>query len=184
MKLLILLAVSIWQVAAFSQELAWGTKRQAWTDHMMQEIRSKTWKDDIKNHCKQFLLEECVAQTLSIMAKRESGFNPKARYEEAFRDKKGNPVISRGLFQLSVESANQKAYGCNIKNSKELHDPLINISCAVKIANHWLNKDKIFFTPKTKETGRIPHFGFSRYWSVARPSSGSFPEVQKYLEKF
>jgi hypothetical protein len=85
-------------------------------------------------------------------------------------------VISRGLFQLSIESANQKAYGCGFKTEQEIHEPLKNISCMVKIVNHWLNKDLVFFGG-TK-------LGLGRYHSVARASSESYPKILKYMEGY
>ena len=178
-----LLFALLFSTPAKAQELAWGSKHQVWTNHVIKEINSRNWNDDIKNHCKKTPLNICIAQALSIIAKRESGFNPKARYEESFNDRNGKPVVSRGLFQLSVESANQRAYLCNIKNHKELYDPLINIACAVKISHFWLNKDMSFFT-KANVRALRDQLGFSRYWSVARPTSKSFKEVSNYLSQF
>lgn len=155
--------------------LAWGDK-QEWTDHLIAEIDKAKWNPAIENPCKTVGLKECLAQILSIMAKYESSFNPKREFKENFKDSKGNWVVSRGLFQLSIESANQKAYGCGFKTEQEIHEPLKNISCMVKIANHWLNKDLVFFGG-TK-------LGLGRYHSVARASSDSYPKILKYMEGY
>lgn len=155
--------------------LAWGDK-QEWTDHLIAEIDKAKWNPSIENPCKTVGLKECLAQTLSIVAKYESSFNPKTEFQENFKDSKGNWVISRGLFQLSIESANQKAYGCGFKTEQEIHEPLKNISCAVKIVNHWANKDLVFFGGEK--------LGLGRYWSVCRESSSKNANIKEYLKGF
>jgi len=155
-------------------KLAWDN--QEWTYHLIKEIESKEWSPQIKNHCKKLDVKTCLAQALSIMAKYESGFKPETKYTESFKDAKGQLIISRGLFQLSIESANQSAYKCGIKQAEELHDPFVNITCMVKIAHHWLNKDLIFFSPNK--------LGLSRYHSVARPTSRSHTKILTYLNDF
>lgn len=106
---------------------------------------------------------------ISSMAEFESKFDPKCVYEEGFEDSQGNPVMSRGLLQLSKESVNQKAYGGNIKDPKELHDVKTNLECAVKILNYWIPKDKCIGSGK---------LGGARYWSVLRDSSKSQPKIR------
>lgn len=174
--------------------LAWTDV--AWTEHLIKEIDSKVWSPEIKNHCKVVDLKTCIAQTLSIMAKYESGYNPKATYRECKKDKcvyskcehfpeygycmvsaPGKMVTSRGLFQLSIGSVNG-TYKCGIKTDAELDDPLKNISCMVNIANYWLNKDLVFYGVDKN------HKGFGRYHSVLRAGSKSYPKVIKYLEVF
>lgn len=111
---------------------------------------------------------------ISTMAKRESNFKPETSYKEGFNDSKGNPVISRGLLQISKESANQKAYGCSIQSEQELHDVETNLRCGVKILNHWISKDrKIASSEKGFFQTNYTHYGAARYWSVARSSSSS-----------
>lgn len=99
---------------------------------------------------------------ISAMAKRESNFKPETSYKEGFNDSKGNPVISRGLLQISKESANQSAYGCKIVNESELHDPKTNINCGILILSKWVPQDNAIGTKK---------LGGARYWSVLRDTS-------------
>lgn len=98
---------------------------------------------------------------LVMMSKYESNWKPETTYQEAFGDAKGNPVISSGLFQISIESSN--ARGCNFKSQNELFNPVKNIRCAVKIFAYWVHRD-----------GRIAGHGpgqwrgGARYWAVLR----------------
>lgn len=101
---------------------------------------------------------------ISAMAKRESSFKPETSYKEGFNDSKGNPVISRGLLQISKESANQRAYGCGIDKESELHDPKTNLTCGVKILSKWIPQDNLIGSQK---------LGGGRYWSVLRDTSSS-----------
>ena len=99
----------------------------------------------------------------SALAKFESAYKPETFYKENFKDAKGNFVISRGLLQISQESAN--SYGCNITDAKQLHDPETNLRCGVRILNKWVGMDKKI---EGGTTGKW--FGASRYWSVFRKS--------------
>lgn len=154
--------------------LAWGESRQEWTDHLIAEIDKAKWNPAIENYCKTVPLKECVAQAVSIMARYESSFKTGEQFTESFSDSKGNPVISRGLLQLSLESANQKAYSCGLKTPEDLHDAKINLSCAVKIVNYWMNRDLVLMAEPKK--------GCARYWSVCRASSSKNAKIKTYLE--
>lgn len=101
---------------------------------------------------------------LSCMAMRESGVNPKTRYTESFRDSRGRKVISRGLFQTSIESVNgYRRHGYEGINSyAELHDPITNLEGAVFILKHWIERDGQISSNKS------PWRGGARYWSVLR----------------
>lgn len=103
---------------------------------------------------------------ISAMARHESGFNPETQFKEAFNDRNGKPVISRGLLQLSIESGN--GYGCGLKKASELHDPLTNIRCAVRILAKWIPKDGVIGTKKR---------GGARYWSVLRESKSTRAKI-------
>ncbi len=98
---------------------------------------------------------------ISSMVRFESNFNPAISFTEGFNDSQGKPVVSRGLLQLSIESGN--AYGCQFKSAQEVHDPLKNLSCGVKILNRWLGRDGRI-AGKVSSQWR----GGARYWSVLR----------------
>lgn len=101
------------------------------------------------------------SELLGILAKYESGFDTNETYTEAFKDAKGKRVISRGLLQLSIESAN--GYGADLKDANELHDPATNLRCAVLIMSRWIERDGVISGGK-KGAWR----GISRYWATAR----------------
>lgn len=98
---------------------------------------------------------------VSSMARFESNFKPAMSYTEGFNDSQGQPVISRGLLQLSIESGN--AYGCQFKSAQEVHDPLKNLRCGIKILDRWLSRDGRI---AGKVSGQWR--GGARYWSVLR----------------
>lgn len=101
---------------------------------------------------------------LSGMSELESSHNPKTKYTEAFTDGQGRRVISRGLLQLSIESAN--GYRCGFRSAEELHDPYLNLRCGMIILNRWVGRDGAI---STKVSGKWR--GGARYWSVLRTSS-------------
>jgi hypothetical protein len=105
---------------------------------------------------------------LSAMAKPESNFKPQRFYQENFKDRKGKPVISRGLLQISIESANQERYSCDIAYPAKLHDPTINLACGVKILAKWVKTDGVI----AKHSEPRVYKGGSRYWSTLRPQKG------------
>lgn len=98
---------------------------------------------------------------LSAMVRFESNFKSSLTYKEAFNDSKGKPVISRGLLQISIESGN--AYGCGFKTAKDVHDPLQNLSCGIRILDRWLDRDGRI---GGKVSGQWR--GGARYWAVLR----------------
>jgi len=98
---------------------------------------------------------------LSAMTELESSHKPETRFTEAFDDAQGNKVISRGLLQLSIESGN--GYGCGLKNAEELHDPLVNLNCGLRILNRWIGRDGVI-SGKEGTAWR----GGARYWAVLR----------------
>lgn len=105
--------------------------------------------------------KEFYVMLFSSLARFESAFKPATSYTENFKDAKGVPVVSRGLLQISKESAN--GYGCNIKDDKELHDPRTNLRCGVRIAARWIPRDGVI---QGKETAGWR--GMARYWSPFR----------------
>ena len=108
---------------------------------------------------------------LSAMAKYESNFNPQTKYTEKFKDKTGKKVISRGLLQISIESANQKRYDCKIKAAKDLHGPATNLLCGAKILSSWVESDGVVAYHKAKNKGG------ARYWSVLRTSNPALKKI-------
>jgi hypothetical protein len=100
---------------------------------------------------------------ITELAYLESSHNPQSSYTERFNDNSGNPVISRGLLQISKESANGSRYRCGINNPIELHDPRINLECGVKILNHWIKEDRVIVA---QHGGKW--YGVARYWSPFR----------------
>ncbi len=117
------------------------------------------------------------AGLISIMARPESNFKPHTKYVEAFADAHGNRVVSRGLLQISIESANKKRYYCQIRKAEDLHDPATNINCGVKILNAWVVADNRIATP----AGSKPKGG-GRYWSTLRKAK-HLPEISGYTSK-
>lgn len=94
----------------------------------------------------------------------ESGFKPETKYEEKFTSHVGGKrVVSRGLFQISLSSANQARYGNKFQSEEELHDPHKNIVGAVKIANFLVMENGVVFGGKAGAWK-----GMARYWSPFR----------------
>lgn len=121
---------------------------------------------------------------LSAMAKPESNFKPEASYTERFHDSQGKRVVSRGLLQISIESANQKRYDCDIPYASKLHDPKINLHCGVKILAKWVHTDGVI--AKTRGTNgqltpslRQPKGG-ARYWSTLRGKNGHLRNIADF----
>lgn len=106
------------------------------------------------------------AYLISIMAERESNFNPDAFFVENFNDGNGNKVVSRGLLQLSIESA--RGYSCPFLNTaQDLHDPENNLISSVLIMKRWVVQDGLISAQLASGKWR----GGARYWSVLRKSS-------------
>jgi hypothetical protein len=126
---------------------------------------------DIQSYCPRFKnlrKEEKLAfwvHMISAIAQKESGFDPAKSYEETFANSKGEKVMSRGLLQLSLESANNANYGCRFKTEKELEDPIKNLVCGVKILNHWIKLEPVISRNADKDW-----YGASKYWGVLRAS--------------
>jgi hypothetical protein len=116
---------------------------------------------------------------ISAMAKPESNFKPERFYQEKFHDRKGKPVISRGLLQISIESANQQRYGCDIPYPAKLHDPGINLACGVKILSKWVSTDGVI----AKYSQPRVHKGGSRYWSTLRPQRGHLRKIADFTRQ-
>ena len=183
-------------------KLAWGDKPE-WTKALSEAVDKAELSSDIVNPCKTVSVKQCLKLALAKMADPESGFDPNQKFEECSKKKETykNPkhfpdrkdgrvwcmvdtegiVASMGLLQISKESAN--GYGCGITKAAQLYKPDTNLECAVKIAERWLNRDKVFFG-KTVVDGKTKWLGLGRYWSVARSASDSNKQVLSYLNKY
>jgi len=98
---------------------------------------------------------------LAELSRYESNFDPSVSFTESFSDSTGRRVVSRGLLQLSQESAN--GYGCGITDPQQLHDPETNIRCAVRILGRWVERDGVIAGYNSGAWR-----GASRYWSPFR----------------
>lgn len=109
---------------------------------------------------------------LSAMAEFESDLDPQTQFTESLRNGRGEHVVSRGLLQISIESANQQRYACQIESEQDLHDPATNIQCATRILSHWVTNDGVI------ASGTDGHRGGARYWSVLRDSRNSAETIR------
>jgi hypothetical protein len=107
---------------------------------------------------------------ISRMARFESGFDPDTSFQESFTNSQGERVVSRGLLQLSHESANGYP-NCRPVEDQELHDPATNLRCAVAILTRLVPRDA------TIGSGRA---GGAAYWSVLRNTSDKRPRIVEY----
>ncbi|MDG0815082.1 transglycosylase SLT domain-containing protein [Bdellovibrio svalbardensis] len=150
---------------------------KTWTDHVNNELDrlGKNLLDvipaDKNTFCPKYdklsyaQRKQYWAFLISSMVKFESNFNTNTSYTESFADSNGNRVVSRGLLQISIESGN--AYGCGFKTTKDLHDPLQNLSCGIRILDRWIGRDG-------RIAGNVGGWkGGSRYWSVLRTSNST-----------
>lgn len=163
--------------------LAWGD-RPEWTSYLIGAVTvadlQKTNPKDMAGICPNYAKTssedriEFWAQLVSIMSKYESNFKPETSYTEGFKDAKGKPVISRGLLQISIESAN--SYGCGFRDAKELHDAKKNLACGVQIIKRWVSRDDHVMGAVGKNVG------CGRYWSVCRTTSKSNAKIKAYLK--
>lgn len=160
-------------------KLAWSKEPNgtAWTKIVYDAIDSlgNVNAKGLKTPCKKLDTRDCAAQLLSIIAKRESNYKTETKYNETGHLQ---GVVSRGLFQISKDSANQSAYGCGIASYEQLHNAEINIRCAVKILAY-----------QAAKTGTLidgAKGGCGAYWSVCRnkSGSGSYEEIMKYMSQF
>jgi hypothetical protein len=103
---------------------------------------------------------------VSSMTEFESGFKPETSFKEGFKDNNGDYIISRGLLQLSIESA--RGYDCTLDNAQDLHSAQKNLECGVRIINRWVRRDG-------RVAGNVDGQwrGGARYWSVLRKRASS-----------
>jgi hypothetical protein len=111
-----------------------------------------------------------------MMVKYESGFNTNAKLTEKFTDYHGRKVISRGLLQISIESSH--SYDCDLQSSEDLHDPLKNLTCGIRILNRWVKYDRRI-AGKVSQSWR----GGARYWAVLRSIGSPYKSILKASQK-
>ena len=109
------------------------------------------------------------SKILVTVAKFESSYKTESKYQEKFKSSStGSYVVSRGLFQISKSSTEQARYNCKWVNEEELHNPLKNIECAVKVFNFLVGDNKMIAGKNGKDW-----LGAARYWAVFRPANSA-----------
>jgi len=151
---------------------------QQWTSYVYEAV-SVFGKDllasrpgDIKTFCPNYSNLEDEEKKMfwmhliSSMTQFESGFRPNTKFQESFKDRDGNFIISRGLLQISIGSA--RGYDCDLEDAQDLHSPQKNLECGVRIINRWVRRDG-------RVAGKVDGKwrGGARYWSVLRKRASS-----------
>lgn len=150
--------------------LAWGKEHNDWTNILIKEAYELP-DIEVKKPCKILSTKVCAIHLLSIMAKYESSFKPDTKFNETGHLQ---GVVSRGLLQISKDSANQSAYNCGITSAEQLHDPKINLQCGLKILAYQARKSGTLMDGAKG--------GCSAYWSVCRKDSKSYAKILAYLK--
>jgi hypothetical protein len=129
---------------------------------------------DFEAFCGSVDKKTCYASLIRAMSYYESGYGTTDTYTENFSDRKGNPVISSGLLQVSIESC--KAYGASAKTTEDLFLPEKNLECAVRILSRWVPQDSVIAGGKENAW-----LGGARYWSVLRKK---VPQIKEKMRGF
>lgn len=172
-------------------QLPWDGKHAdstKWTAHLIGELENSSLPSqtppDLVELCPKYKelsvnkRVEVWANLVAKMAQRESNFKPETQYQESFKDASGQYVISRGLLQLSQESAN--GYGCGITKATMLHDSFVNLSCGVKIIDRWVGRDKVAMG-KVSNVVAERNVGCGRYWAVCRPTNPGWAVIRSHI---
>ena len=171
------------QATSSNPEPRWGhsTRATQWTAEVRESLLNgnnallKANPSDVTRFCPRFSSLDTEGrlrfwtQLVSAMAEKESDFNETETYTEAFKDSSGTHVVSRGLLQLSFESA--KLYGCPVRRASDLQTSATNLDCGLRIIKRWVLED-----------GKIggdqsPWRGIARYWGVFRQRK-KFQQIQ------
>lgn len=126
---------------------------------------------DVASYCPKYVSLDREDRTtfwvglLAAIARHESNYNPATTYRESFADSSGRRVVSRGLLQISDESA--RGYGCDFERATDLQDPRVNLECGVRILARWVGRDGVIARQSAGWRGG------ARYWSVLRKASTS-----------
>ncbi len=154
-------------------KMPWDGKHKdaaAWTVHLLGELRASKLPDIKLSDASNFsgLLASpdreqrviALAQLIAIMAQFESNFKPTTVYHEP----PPLGIDSVGLLQLSYEDARHyNTLPALDRSKRSLEDPLVNLTCTVRIMEHLVSQDK-------QLAGLVgsKYKGLSRYWSVMR----------------
>ncbi len=178
-----------WERPLYEDYAAWSSVNRdgTWTHAAETAVSATSLADQVPKDVQKFCPGYSELDTdfkimfwaglLSAMAKYESNFNPSTKYTERIKDKHGNSVVSRGLLQISIESANLN-YSCKISKAKDLHDPATNLSCGARILSTWVELDGVVAYTDSGINGG------ARYWSVLRPVSDTLPKISAITRKF
>lgn len=186
-----LIILMSWQASASVDYAAWSEQNRdgSWTRAAEKAVANspliQVSPADVREFCPRYSRLSTIDRRkfwvglLSAMALPESGFNPARFFQERFHDAKGRPVVSRGLLQISIESANQKRYDCEVEHAGLLHDPVINLRCGVKILAKWVKDDGVIASNVRNGT----HKGGGRYWSTLRKKTGHVEKIQQFTRE-
>lgn len=108
----------------------------------------------------------------------ESGYSASDQMTEAFKDNSGDPQVSAGVFQLSLDDKT-KGSACNqFVRFSDVLDAKKNIECGVVTMNKLFKQDKVVtgeHSCTNSKGNRVTCYeGGARYWSVLRE-----PELNK-----
>ena len=169
---------------------AWSSKDPsgAWTKAAELAVAetglSKTSPADIALFCPKYKLLGFAERTqfwvglLSAVARPESGFNPRARHVELMGDQYENPVISRGLLQISLGTAKSPKLGCGVLVGADLEKPETNLACGARILAHLVKRDGLI-----SNQGGQHGKGGSSAWPVLRHQSNRFPAIIRFTQQ-
>ena len=107
--------------------------------------------------------EDFWATLLGTMAIYESNIRHDVKYDEGQTSTRLAGVTSRGLVQMSYNSAKQKRYvanGCRLESPQQLHIPHVNLRCALAALKTLVKADGCLACDENK--------GGARYWSTLR----------------
>lgn len=114
------------------------------------------------------------ASLISSIARHESSHKTESAYQEDILNSAGNKVMSRGLLQMSFESA--RYYNPALKRPEELHDPRTNIRTGVLAVKKWVTTDGVIGVQESNGKWK----GAARYWSTLRTNWKS-EEIRSWL---
>ncbi len=145
---------------------------KGWANHLAAEVKKSKLGSLKPKDANQFFQRGVVTndgwgKILTAMSYLESSHQPGLTYDEGpkIMDRTtGKPALSTGLFQMSQGSIRgYKFPGYEKVTTNDLKDPYKNISIAVQLLEHWVEKDGCI-SCKAANSWR----GGARYWAVLR----------------